>query len=550
MLRKSLLFILINFLHNIVLFTLSLEHGGDHSDDESTKQEQQNTVVSSSHRKKNFRINSETNVPIAIYDLEVSIKGESAREKAEYFLRENSNILNFDSGRDLHDIKYVSEKKTLLWNTVYFQQVYNDIPVYGSDLTVTLNEDTNVVRMYTGNYQKGINIDISTSEKSQRLSDDGVLDLVLRRFGEGEKDSKSKSLSKKDLKYYDANLVVFHKDGKSVLSWKVDVVPKDSIREIEILYDAESYDVIQELDLTLDKKGYMNEIKFEDQTNDSITIRESKHLRREGNLYKKTSTREYDAFEESVERELENGEKYTIMNVTANVFDPDPISTSQGLYGVNVGLKDKDDEDTFALTNQLVEVTLRDIRKTANLYHLIGPYAQIVDVDPPFDGRHSRSSSDFRLTRSHKSFEAVNCYYHIDTMMRYINEQLGISVKPYQYLGGVKCDPHAAGGDDNSYYSSQSGVVYFGEGGVDDAEDPDVIIHELGHGLHDWLTNGRLSRREGLSEGFGDYVAMSYSRSKNLWKSSQQQYDWVFKWDGTCIKIKRQACISFFIYFT
>lgn len=69
--------------------------------------------------------------------------------------------------------------------------------------------------------------------------------------------------------------------------------------------------------------------------------------------------------------------------------------------------------------------------------------------------------------------------------------------------------------------------------GVDDAEDADVILHELGHGIHDFLTVGHLSQIEGLSEGIGDYIAMSYSRSKGLLKKEpikSKEYDWVFKW--------------------
>ena len=62
---------------------------------------------------------------------------------------------------------------------------------------------------------------------------------------------------------------------------------------------------------------------------------------------------------------------------------------------------------------------------------------------------------------------------------------------------------------DNSFYSSSSGSLVFGEGCVDDAEDADVIIHELGHGIHDWITQGGLSQVNGLSEGTGDYFAQS-----------------------------------------
>lgn len=88
-------------------------------------------------------------------------------------------------------------------------------------------------------------------------------------------------------------------------------------------------------------------------------------------------------------------------------------------------------------------------------------------------------------------------------MMRYIHFDLGIAVRPTKYEGGVRFDPHANNGGDNSYYDSLTQQLAFGEGGVDDAEDADVVIHELTHGLHDWLTGGTgagVSQVDGLSE--------------------------------------------------
>lgn len=67
---------------------------------------------------------------------------------------------------------------------------------------------------------------------------------------------------------------------------------------------------------------------------------------------------------------------------------------------------------------------------------------------------------------------------------------------------------------------------------MDAAEDAAVIIHELGHAYHDFLTEGGLSQVEGLSEGMADYLAASYVRSKNLWTPDQDEYYWFSHWFG------------------
>jgi hypothetical protein len=69
----------------------------------------------------------------------------------------------------------------------------------------------------------------------------------------------------------------------------------------------------------------------------------------------------------------------------------------------------------------------------------------------------------------------------------------------------------------------------FGEGGVDDAEDGDVVVHEMGHGISDCLAPGTNSgfQRQAIDEAFGDYLAKAYHRSY-----SNYQWGDVFNWDG------------------
>src|SRR5262249_37023540 len=68
-------------------------------------------------------------------------------------------------------------------------------------------------------------------------------------------------------------------------------------------------------------------------------------------------------------------------------------------------------------------------------------------------------------------------------------------------------------GQDNSFEDNHpKAEVRFGKGGVDDAEDAEVILHEYGHALHDAQNFSFASEEAGaISEGFGDYWAVTVS---------------------------------------
>jgi len=212
------------------------------------------------------------------------------------------------------------------------------------------------------------------------------------------------------------------------------------------------------------------------------------------------------------------------------VFNPDPLAPTSANYYSH---RDNNDLTSTFFDAARVQVTLKDITQENGRYRLEGPYARIVDVSSPFKGLFEQVENDFYYNRNDDAFEAVNCYYHLDTVMRWINEDLGLSIMPINSApGGVQFDPHGVNGADNSFYSTGGEYLVFGEGGVDDAEDPDIIIHELGHGLHDWVTGKSLSQVEGLSEGIADYLAASYKRSLNVLDPNFEGYNWVFGWDG------------------
>jgi len=68
-------------------------------------------------------------------------------------------------------------------------------------------------------------------------------------------------------------------------------------------------------------------------------------------------------------------------------------------------------------------------------------------------------------------------------------------------------------GVDNSFETDHPRLeIRYGKGGVDDAEDAEVILHEYGHAIHSSQNFSFASEEAGaISEGFGDYWALTVS---------------------------------------
>lgn len=207
------------------------------------------------------------------------------------------------------------------------------------------------------------------------------------------------------------------------------------------------------------------------------------------------------------------------------VFNPDPLTSAGVTYGGQY--VDNNDADNVVLNNELIDVDLLGIDSSGGVFSLIGPYVKVEDIENPAVAPVTSTDGNFFYTRSQSGFEDVMVYYHIDYFQRYI-QTLGFTNLANLPL---RIDSHGMGGADNSVFmpSGSSSYLSFGEGGVDDAEDADVIIHEYGHALSYFAapnTNTGTERR-GLDEGIGDYFASSYSRQVN-------PFNWekIYTWDG------------------
>ena len=92
-------------------------------------------------------------------------------------------------------------------------------------------------------------------------------------------------------------------------------------------------------------------------------------------------------------------------------------------------------------------------------------------------------------------------------------------------------------GYDNSFETDHPKLeIRFGKGGVDDAEDAEVILHEYGHAIHDSQNFSFASEQAGaISEGFGDYWAVTVSDvvTRSLGVPEQEPLPCVADWDST-----------------
>jgi len=210
--------------------------------------------------------------------------------------------------------------------------------------------------------------------------------------------------------------------------------------------------------------------------------------------------------------------------VTLWVFNPDPLTTANQSYGAPY--VDNNDIDIIELNAERISVQMPAIFENG-MFHLRNQFVSIEEFSPPTTTPTVSVTPEFNFTRSENGFEDVNAFYHISNFQQYI-QSLGFNnIVNYP----ISVDAHGLGGSDNSSFNAGFNPprITFGEGGVDDAEDADVVLHEYGHAIMFSTAPGTNSgnERRALDEAVGDYFASSYSRFLN-------SFEWgnVFSWDG------------------
>jgi hypothetical protein len=186
---------------------------------------------------------------------------------------------------------------------------------------------------------------------------------------------------------------------------------------------------------------------------------------------------------------------------TGQVFFPNPVVTLG-----DESLTDQNDADYAALQAAYRTKTLTNLDGSG---FLSGDWAVIVSEtgNPAYS-----PTNTFIYNRHQDEFEQVMAYYWITEAQKYI-QSLGFG----STLRAVNKEPQRVRinqwGLDNSFATTHKDELRFGKGGVDDAEDADVILHEYGHAIHFSQNFSFASEEAGaISEGFGDYWAATVTQ--------------------------------------
>jgi hypothetical protein len=210
---------------------------------------------------------------------------------------------------------------------------------------------------------------------------------------------------------------------------------------------------------------------------------------------------------------------------TGSVFVPNPVQ-SLGLEQ----LTDQKDADGAVPLAAYHDVTLTHLDGSG---FLSGDYARVASST----GNLAQSAANvFRYTRSQDEFEQVMAYYWVTQAQQYIHS-LGFGETRRPIDSGPQAVRIDQLGQENSFATDHpKNELRFGKGGVDDAEDAEVILHEYGHAIHFSQGFSFASEDAGaISEGFGDYWAVTVADvvSQALGVPNREPLPCVADWDST-----------------
>ncbi|MCF8428824.1 MAG: T9SS type A sorting domain-containing protein [Bacteroidia bacterium] len=214
----------------------------------------------------------------------------------------------------------------------------------------------------------------------------------------------------------------------------------------------------------------------------------------------------------------------TDTSVTVKIFNPDPLTTARSEYVAPYLNYNK--LDTPSLNNERKDLLLSLKMDSAGNYLAENKYVLVKDIFAPNVAPFATKYKDSLIvTRNTDIFKQEMALYHIKHFQEYI-QSLGFTNIQNQ----LWVDPLGDFGEGSRFeFSDQDPYLILGIGGIPDAEDADVIIHEYGHATAFYIAPNTVDGEEriGIDEGNSDILAVIYSR-----KLSDFNWRKVFNWDG------------------
>ena len=204
---------------------------------------------------------------------------------------------------------------------------------------------------------------------------------------------------------------------------------------------------------------------------------------------------------------------------TGSVFKVNPVQSSG-----DQSLTDQKDAASAVPATAYATVPLRNLDGSG---YLVGRWANVRSNTGP--AAYSTTNT-FAYTRDDDRFEQVMAYFWVNQAQEYLQSLgFGSRLRPVNAESqDVRVDQY---GIDNSYSTDKQDFIRLGKGGVDDAEDGEVIVHEYGHAVHDSQVPGFGSSLDAgsIGEAFGDYLAVTVGLD------AAQQYGWTVKAPPPCV---------------
>ena len=185
---------------------------------------------------------------------------------------------------------------------------------------------------------------------------------------------------------------------------------------------------------------------------------------------------------------------------SARIFMVNPVQSS--------GDQDLTDQNDSASAVPDSAYAVEQLRNLDGTGYLRGDW---VNVESSTGTPAFSTSNTFLYDRSQDQFEQVMAYFWVNEAQEYLQSlgfdgvhMPGIVHESFD----VKINQY---GGDNSYQTDKPYRIRLGKGGVDDAEDAEVIVHEYGHAVHASQVPGYGQSLDAgsIGEAWGDYFAVT-----------------------------------------